>query len=50
MRAIVIRTFRDKNTNALHEKGTEINVTKGRFDELVKSPLGPYLEEVKKVK
>ena len=50
MRAIVIRRFRDKNTNALHELGSEINVNKGRFDELVKSPRGPYVEAVKQVK
>jgi len=48
MRAIVIRQFRDKHTNALRTIGEEITVTKARLEEINSSRV--YAEEVKRVK
>lgn len=47
MKAKVIKTYRDKNTNDLQEIGTEIEVTKERFGEINSTAYGIFLEEVK---
>ncbi|NYB73859.1 hypothetical protein HZF24_06865 [Sedimentibacter hydroxybenzoicus DSM 7310] len=46
MRVKVIRTFRDKETQSLHKKGTEIDVTKKRFEEINSTAFGVLVEEV----
>jgi len=48
MKVLVIQTFRDKNTELLHEKGTEIEITKERFEEIALS--GLFVEEIKETK
>lgn len=46
MRVKVIKSFRDKDTNSLHRKGKEIEVTEERFGELIAGPLGVFVEEI----
>lgn len=38
----------DKYTDFLHNKGTEVEITKGRFEEIALS--GLFVEEIKVVK
>lgn len=45
MKMKVVRTYVDRYTNILHNKGTEVEMTKGRFDEIALS--GHYVEEIK---
>jgi len=48
MKVKVVRTYVDLYTSALHNKGTEVEMTKGRFDEIALS--GHFVEEIKKPK
>lgn len=45
MRVKVVKNYVDKYTRLLHSKGTEAEMTKGRFDEIALS--GHYVEEIK---
>lgn len=47
MKAKVVKKYRDKNTNLLQEKGTEVEVTQKRFDEINSTVFGDFLEEIK---
>lgn len=44
MKAKVLRTFKDKHTKELYEKGSTITVSKERFKEIL--TVGPYVEAV----
>lgn len=44
MRAKVLKTFKDKHTGKLHEKGSTITVSKERFKEIL--TVGPFVEAV----
>lgn len=35
VRAVVLRSFRDKRTKKVHEQGSVIEVTRRRFEEIV---------------
>ena len=50
MKVKVLRTFRDKDTNTLHRKGKEIEITKKRFEEINSTSLGIFVEEIKEKK
>lgn len=50
MKVKVLRTFRDKDTNSLHKKGTEIEVTQKRYEEINSSSFGILVEEIKEKK
>jgi hypothetical protein len=45
MKAIVVKSFRDKHTKALHKPGEEIEVSKKRFAEINSTPYGVLVEE-----
>ena len=45
MKVKVLKTFKDKYTNVLHGKNTEVEMTKERFDEIALS--GLFVEEIK---
>lgn len=45
MRVKVVKNYVDKYTRLLHSKGTEVEMTRGRFDEIALS--GHYVEEIK---
>ena len=45
MKVKVVRTYVDKYTDILHNKGTEVEMTRGRFDEIALS--GHFVEEIK---
>jgi hypothetical protein len=47
MKVKVIKTFRDKYTKVIYQKGQEIEATKERFEEINSAALGPFIEEVK---
>jgi hypothetical protein len=47
MKVRVIRTFRDKHTKVVYQKGQEIEVTKERFEEINSTALGPFVEQIK---
>ena len=47
MKVKVVRTYVDRYTNTLHNKGTEVEMTRGRFDEIALS--GHFVEEIKAV-
>lgn len=47
MRVKVLRNFIDKNTKTLHKAGTEIEVAKGRFEEINSTAYGVFVEEIK---
>ncbi|WP_300760273.1 hypothetical protein [Janthinobacterium sp.] len=47
MKAKAMRLFIDKYTDAQHEEGTEIEVTKERFKEINSTEYGKLLEEIK---
>ncbi|MCX7772212.1 MAG: hypothetical protein N2376_03765 [Clostridia bacterium] len=49
MRVKVVKSFRDKHTNALHKAGTKIEVSRERYDEINSAALGPFVEEIKQV-
>ena len=42
MRAVVLKTFKDKHTGELHEEGSTITVSKERFKEILN--VGPFVE------
>ena len=46
MKANVIKVFRDKNTNLIHEIGEEIEVAKKRFEEINSTSFGVFIVEV----
>lgn len=48
MKAKVIRTFRDKHTNELRVEGEIINITKKRYEEILKT--APLVTEHKEEK
>jgi hypothetical protein len=48
MKAQVVKEFRDKNTKELQKVGTEIEVTKKRFEEINSTAFGVLIEEIKK--
>ena len=48
MKAKVLKRFIDKETKVLNEIGTEINITKERFEEL--KAAGNYVEPIKNTK
>lgn len=51
MKVKVLKTFTDKHNRALlHEKGTELEVNKTRFDEINSTEHGKLVEEVKETK
>jgi hypothetical protein len=45
MRVKVVRTYVDKYTHFRHIKDTEVEMTRGRFDEIALS--GHFVEEIK---
>lgn len=47
MRVRVLKTFRDKDTSALHGKGNEIEITKERYQEINSTTHGALVEEIK---
>lgn len=48
MKAKVLKTFRDKYTRAVHKKGSTIEVSKERFEEMNSTSL--FVEEIKEDK
>ena len=46
MKVKVLRTFRDKDTDILHGKGKEIEVTKKRYEEINSTSFGLLGEEI----
>lgn len=50
MRVKVVKRFRDKHTNDLHDKGHEIEITKERYEEINSTSLGVFVEEIKEEK
>jgi len=47
MKVKVIKSFRDKITKEAIKKGSEIEITDGRFSELIAGPHGVFVEEIK---
>lgn len=47
MRVKVVKSFRDKNTRALHKVGTTFKVSKERYEEINSAAHGPFVEEIK---
>lgn len=47
MKALVIKTFQDKITAKVNQKGKTINVTRERFEEINSTARGFFVEEVK---
>ena len=43
MKALVVRTFRDKLTKVKHRKGKFIEVTKERFEQINSTALGVFV-------
>jgi K+/H+ antiporter YhaU regulatory subunit KhtT len=50
MKVRVIKSFKDKETKALHKTGEEITVSKERFEEINSAAPGPFVEEIKEKK
>lgn len=50
MKVKVIKKFRDKYTNLLHEIGQDIEITKERFEEINSTAHGVFVEEIKEEK
>lgn len=50
MKVKVIKRFSDKHTKALHEAGTELIISKERFEEINSTAHGVFVEEIKEVK
>ena len=48
MKALVIKTFQDKITAKVNQKGKTINVTPERFEEINSATLGPFIEKINK--
>lgn len=48
MRVKVVKTYVDKHTHFRHIKDTEVEMTKGRFEEIALS--GLFVEEIKAAK
>jgi len=46
MKVKVLKRFRDKDTNLLHGKGNEIEITKKRYEEINSTSFGVILEEL----
>ncbi len=46
MKVRVLKTFRDKDTNILHRKGKEIEITKKRYEEINSTSFGVLVEEI----
>lgn len=49
MKAIVIKIFRDKNTDKVQKIGDEIEVTKERLEEILAAKGGPYVKTDEKL-
>lgn len=47
MKVKVLKTFRDKETKAIHKAGTEIDVSATRFKEINSTKAGELVEKVK---
>ena len=45
MKVKVIKAFRDKHTGKLNKVGAKLNITKERYDEILK--VGKFVEEIK---
>ena len=45
MKAIVLKTYRDKNTKEVHKAGDVIDITAARFKELEKAAGGPFVKK-----
>ena len=43
----VVKRYKDKYTNLLHEIGETLEVNKGRFGEINSTALGVFVEEIK---
>lgn len=50
MKVKVVRKFRDKHTNLLHEIDETLEITKERFKEINSTAHGTLVEEIKEVK
>lgn len=50
MKVKVIKRFKDKHTNLLHEVGQEIEVTDKRCSEINSTSYGIFVEEIKEDK
>lgn len=50
MRVKVKKSFIDKNTKTLHKINTEIEITKGRYEEINSTAHGVLVEEIKEAK
>lgn len=50
MKVKVLREFIDKETKTLHNKGTEIIISKERFEEINSTAHGILVKEIKEAK
>lgn len=46
MKAKVIKKFRDKYTNLIHDPNEEIEITKERFEEINSTSFGIFVKEI----
>jgi hypothetical protein len=46
MKAVVVKTFRDKNTNRMFRPGRTIEITEERFEEINSTALGIFVAAV----
>lgn len=44
----VVKPFMDKYTKVTYQKGQEIEVNEGRYEELTSAALGPFVEALQK--
>mgnify|MGYP000956873512 FL=1 len=47
MKVKVVKRYRDKYTNLLHEIGETLEITKERFEEINSTALGVFVKEIK---
>lgn len=47
MKVKVLKMYKDKNTKILHKADEEIEITEERYKELITSPLGVFVAEIK---
>ena len=50
MKVKVLKSFRDKSTNLLHEKGKIMEITNERYKEINSTAHGVFVEEIKAAK
>lgn len=50
MRVKVLKRYKDKHNDLLHEIGQEIEITKERFEEINSTSLGVFVQEIQKEK